>query len=111
MDWFESWEHCVLREKDEECGKALKVLIRDFGQKRKEFFVTNDIMPEDNKHYVTIFMVADWIDGEPENMEPHKNEFWEWMDFDQLETLSQLGECADWLPMDLITAFRHTIGI
>ena len=111
LDWFENWDECVLREKNEECGEGLKVAIRYFGAKRKEFFVTNDIMPQYNQHYITIFMVADWVEGEPVNMEPHKNEFWEWMDFDQLAALAQNGECANWIPMDLIEAFRHTIGI
>ena len=111
LDWNETWEDCVLRELREECGPNIKVNIRYYGQKRKEHFVTNDIMPQYGKHYITIFMVADWIEGEPENMEPDKCEGWEWISYDQLASFSQHGECANWIPMDFIEAFRHVIGI
>ena len=111
LDWNETWEDCVLRETREECGENLKVAVRYLATTKKEFFVTNDIMPQDDKHYVTIFMVADWVEGEPENMEPHKCDGWEWISYDELASLSQHGECANWIPMDHITAFRNEIGI
>lgn len=111
LDWNEEWEACVLRELREECGENIKVRIRHFGEKRKEFFVTNDPMPQYDKHYITIWMVADWVEGEAENAEPNKCEGWEWIDYDQLAGLAQHGECANWIPMDYIAAFRYTIGI
>jgi len=111
LDWNETWQACVLRELEEECGTGIKVFLRSFDQQRKEFFVTNDIMPQYGKHYITIFMVADWIEGEPENMEPEKCEGWDWISFDQLSLAAASGECANWIPMEHITAFRHTIGI
>lgn len=111
LDYNESWVECVLRELREECGKDFIVKIRPFGEHREEFFVTNDIMPQYGKHYVTIFMVADWVAGEPINGEPHKCDGWEWIDYDQLAELSQHKECANWVPMHLISAFRQCIGI
>ena len=111
LDWNETWEDCLLRELSEECGEKIKVSMKYFSPERKEFFVTNDIMPQYNKHYITIFMVADWIDGEPENMEPEKCEGWSWIGFDDLKLLSQEGECANWIPMGLIESYRLEIGI
>lgn len=68
-------------------------------------------MPQYDKHYITIWMVAEWVEGEAENVEPEKCEGWEWIDYDQLAGLSQHNECANWIPMDLISRHRNTIGI
>src|SRR6516164_2928557 len=71
LEFAETWQECVLRELREECGEELKVKIQPCNphtfEYQLELFVTNDIMPEYNKHYVTIFMMADWISGEPKN--------------------------------------------
>lgn len=111
LDWNETWEACVLRELGEECGENIKVQVRGYSPTRTDWFVTNDIMPQYNKHYVTIFIVADWIEGEAENMEPEKCEGWDWMSYDQLASLLQHGECANWIPMEFISKFRQEIGI
>jgi len=74
-------------------------------------FVTNDIMQQYGKHYITVFMLADWIDGEAENTEPDKCEGWEWISYGKLMSLAQHGECANWIPMDYITSLRDQIGI
>jgi 8-oxo-dGTP diphosphatase len=39
---------------------------------------TNDIFPAENKHYVTLFVIADHVSGEPQIKEPQKCERWEW---------------------------------
>lgn len=78
----ESWEECARREVREETG--LEIGNVRFGN------VTNDIYP-DGRHYVTIQMVADWIFGEPQILEPEKMETWEWRawgDFPQPRMLS-----------------------
>jgi len=111
LDWNETWEQCVLRELEEECGSDIKVKIRYFGELRKEFFVTNDIMPQYGKHYITIFMVADWIAGEPQNLEPHKCDGWEWISYEKLALLHQHQQIANWIPMQYISAFRKNIGL
>ena len=110
LDWNETWEECVLRELYEECGDEILVLIQPQGV-HKALFVTNDIMPQYGKHYITIFMLAKWITGEAVNTEPHKCEGWEWVSYDELMTLAQHGGCANWIPMDYITALREQIGI
>ena len=111
LDWNESWEDCVEREKNEECGEGLKIQLRKFSEYRPEFFVTNDIMPQYDKHYITIFMVADWVEGDPVNMEPHKCEGWDWYNFDELKKLCENQQCADWIQMGLIEAYRTEIGL
>lgn len=111
LDYGESWEECALRELHEECGEDIQVDIRYFGTGRKEFFVTNDPMPQYGKHYITIFMVADYVSGEPENVEPHKCDGWDWVSFDDLASLTQQNLCADWIPMNYIETFRANIGI
>lgn len=77
LDFGESFETCALREVKEETG--LDVRIVGVG------IVTNDIFPE-GKHYITIQMIADYINGEPQIMEPNKCEEWRWCRWDDLPT-------------------------
>lgn len=48
------------------------------------FAVTNDYMENDKKHYITIFMKANYISGEPEIKEPKKCVGWSWYSWDDL---------------------------
>jgi 8-oxo-dGTP diphosphatase len=75
LEFGESWENCALRELDEEIGVEVDNL-RFLG-------ATNDIF-DDNKHYVTIFMMCDYLSGDLVNKEPEKCEGWKWMSADQL---------------------------
>jgi 8-oxo-dGTP diphosphatase len=45
---------------------------------------TNDIFENEQKHYITICMIADFAFGEVKVMEPHKCEKWGWFDWNQL---------------------------
>ena len=120
LDFGESWANGIIREKNEECGEQFKIALFDFGQPlygrpheradRPELFVTNDVMPQYNKHYITIYMVGEWVEGEPLNMEPHKNEGWVWNTFDELKEIAKTGSTAEWIPIDRIEQFRHVIG-
>lgn len=67
----ESFEEGALRELAEECGTDLTVATPRF------LCVTNlrDYLP---KHYADIGMVAHWLSGEPQTMEPDKSEGWGW---------------------------------
>lgn len=116
LDFGETWDACVLRELAEECGEDFKVAVVpaltkiDFEGRFRlhlDWFVTNDILPE-GKHYITIFLVAEWVSGEPVNMEPHKCEGWEWLTFEELKALGD--QAAQWIPIKDIELFRHKIG-
>lgn len=111
LDFGETWDQCVLREIAEECGEHFKAVIRPYSKNRLEYFITNDIMPQYGKHYITIFVVADWKEGEPVNCEPHKCEGWEWMTFEELAQLAQHKEVANWIPMPLMHEYREKMGL
>ncbi len=76
MEFNESWEDCARRETREETGITIKNIR--FGA------VTNDIFQQENKHYVTIFMLSDYDTGEVKIMEPEKCEQWGWFDWHNL---------------------------
>jgi 8-oxo-dGTP diphosphatase len=71
LELYESWQECAKREVKEEMNLELKDV--------QFAFVTNDPMPKECKHYVTIFMMAlcSRPDAVPENMEPNKCEGWQ----------------------------------
>ena len=93
---FESWEECAKREVLEECNLFLETPI--FGH------VTNDPMPDEKKHYVTIFMLATCKATEPiqtpQNMEPDKCRGWNSYSWDELETNQKQGNLFG--PLDLL---------
>ena len=73
LELGETWEACARREVEEETGIQLKGELRLAK-------VTNDVMPRDKKHYVTIFMHGTAERGaRPEVLEPNKCEGWAWM--------------------------------
>lgn len=76
LEWGETWEECAVREVQEEAGLAI-TNIR---------FVTamNDIYPEDDKHYVTIFVQADWAGGEIDHREPEFGDSWMWTEWEAI---------------------------
>jgi 8-oxo-dGTP diphosphatase len=93
---FESWEECARREVLEECNLALEVPI--FGH------VTNDPMPDEKKHYVTIFMLATCKTTDhiqiPKNMEPDKCLGWNSYSWDDLEIRQKQGDLFG--PLDVL---------
>lgn len=46
--------------------------------------VTNDVMPGDGKHYVTIFVEAEYAGGEVRILEPHKTTEVQWCELESL---------------------------
>lgn len=43
------------------------------------------VMPKDNKHYITLFMLADCAnDDQPKNLEPHKCKGWDFYSWPEL---------------------------
>jgi 8-oxo-dGTP diphosphatase len=45
---------------------------------------TNDIFPDEGEHFITVYVGADWVKGEPEVLEPHKIAEWAWFNWDEL---------------------------
>lgn len=76
LEFGESVEETAIRETLEETGLNIKTL------KRGPW--TNDIFMEENKHYITVYMVATEFEGQPEVKEPEKCECWQWFDKDNL---------------------------
>jgi len=76
LEFNEAIEDCAIREVFEETGLTVANL-------QKVTFI-NDIFPADEKHYVTLYLVADWVAGEAELKEPDKCEGWEWFSWDAL---------------------------
>ncbi len=76
LEFSESIEQCAGREVIEETGLQIKNVR--FGT------FTNDIFREEDKHYVTLFVTAEYESGSPELKEPDKCEKWEWFDWNVL---------------------------
>ncbi|PYH44445.1 nucleotide triphosphate diphosphatase NUDT15 [Aspergillus saccharolyticus JOP 1030-1] len=82
----ETWEACAAREVCEETGLKVSGLTY--------LTATNDLMPDENKHYVTIFMGCELADGAaaaaadgalppPPVLEPNKCAEWRWVNWQE----------------------------
>jgi 8-oxo-dGTP diphosphatase len=76
LEYQESWEDCAKREVMEEAGIEIKNI--------RFSTATNDIFEKEQKHYITIYMISDFVSGEVKIMEPHKCEQWEWFEWGKL---------------------------
>lgn len=88
LEMYESWEACAKREIMEEMGLDLDLNRIEFAH------VTNDVMSNEEKHYVTIFMMTRLPPGSPipTNTEPHKCEGWEAYTWSDLASMLTSGE-------------------
>ncbi len=68
LEFGESFEDCAIRETTEESGIQI-------GSVRFQYLAN---VRKYGKHYVHIGMLADWVSGEPEVLEPEKSETWGW---------------------------------
>lgn len=66
----ESIEACARREVSEETGVSI--------QNIRYATFTNDIFKEEQKHYVTLFVVSEYHGGDLQVKEPDKCDKWEW---------------------------------
>ncbi|MFB9182930.1 NUDIX hydrolase [Dactylosporangium sucinum] len=76
LEFGESFEQVAAREVAEETGLAV-VGLRFGG-------VTNDVFADEDRHYVTVWMLGDCPAGEPEVREPDKFVDQGWFGFDGL---------------------------
>lgn len=91
LEFGETPEACARRETLEETSLVI-------GKMAKVAF-TNDFFAAEQKHYVTLFMLAEEVDGTPQRCEPDKCAGWAWFSADELpqplfaplETLLQEG--------------------
>jgi 8-oxo-dGTP diphosphatase len=73
LEYGESPSDCAAREVGEETGLTV--------QNTRLCGVTNDVFKEEQKHYVTLFMVASCLEGVPLLLEPEKCGAWEWFEW------------------------------
>lgn len=99
LEFGEDWIESALREISEECGNDISVEFVSFSD-RPEILVTNDYMPNYNKHYITIFLVFRYKSGEAINVEPHKCEGWDWFSLEELSEFEENQNIADWIPIE-----------
>ncbi|KAM8905229.1 nucleotide triphosphate diphosphatase NUDT15 [Spinachia spinachia] len=103
LEFGETWEQCAHREVLEEAGVQL-VEVR-FAS------VVNSIRLEEQYHYVTVIMQGE-LDrkqsGEPENLEPEKNEGWTWTLWDRFPPEGQLFLPLAGLRQQGFQPFRNT---
>ena len=74
VEWMESLVETAKREVLEETGVRLDEVeeLRDY---------TEELRPEDGKHYVTFYLIAQMPDGQTaREMEPEKHGAWSWYD-------------------------------
>jgi 8-oxo-dGTP diphosphatase len=76
LEYGESVQSCARRELFEETGLALTT-------SRLGPF-TNDVFEVEQKHYVTLFVIAEQTTGDVALKEPHKCERWNWFEWSRL---------------------------
>jgi len=76
LEFNETIENCAQREVLEETGIIIKNLR--LGP------YTNDIFEKENKHYITVFAIAEYDSGVLELKEPEKCEEWGWFKWTDL---------------------------
>lgn len=78
LDFGETLDACAARELAEETGMTVT------GIRPATFTV--DLFPDEHRHYVTLFVEAVGVDGDPATLEPEKCAGWEWFPWTALPT-------------------------
>lgn len=76
LEFHEDFEECAKRETTEELGITIKNV--------RFISATNDKFQKENKHYITIFMLAEYDSGMIKIMEPDKIEQWGWFEWSNM---------------------------
>lgn len=91
LEFGETVDDCAQRELAEETGLSVHAFTPGP--------YTSDVFEAEGKHYVTLFVMAQCPDGEPQILEPEKCSQWAWFSWSQLpsplfaplQTLQQSG--------------------
>jgi 8-oxo-dGTP diphosphatase len=75
LEFGETVQECARREVLEETGLQLGIV--------KPGPYSQDIFIAENKHYITLIMIGEYIGGQPLILEPHKCQEWRWFDWGQ----------------------------
>ena len=98
LEFGEPIEDCAKRELFEETGLTIRNI--------RSGPYTNDIFNTEQKHYITLFVIADYDSGVLTVKEPKKCEKWEWFNWSQLpepkflpiqNLIKQKFNLKDWL--------------
>lgn len=76
LEFGEDVAHCAARELAEETG----LVATGFDAA----LYTSDVFEAEGRHYVTLFVVATGVQGEPRVREPDKCSGWHWCEWDSL---------------------------
>lgn len=76
LEFGENIETCAIRETEEETGLIISSV--------EKLAFTNDFFEKEEKHYVTLFVTASDITGEPHVTEPDKCKQWQWFELNAL---------------------------
>jgi len=108
LEQNESFAECASKEIVEECG------IEIDQSAWTTLFLSNDPMPEEALHYVTIFQIATISDSQSRsivNSEPTKCKGWDWVPFNVLSGLPTFIPLKNFLArngIDLITEYTRS---
>jgi 8-oxo-dGTP diphosphatase len=75
LEYGETAEQALLREIAEECGVRVKNV---------RVLCVSDFLTYYPKHYLDVGFVCEWESGDPQVLEPHKVEGWEWRAIDDI---------------------------
>ncbi|MBT3412769.1 MAG: NUDIX domain-containing protein [Candidatus Jacksonbacteria bacterium] len=76
LEFLESPEDCAVRETTEEAGIKIS--------NPRVVAYTNDIFKNEDKHYITFYVLADHSEGEPSIQETDKCDEWQWFEWESL---------------------------
>lgn len=75
LEYNESFENCILREIQKECGSIeIKDLTFQFLSNNRNY----------QQHHIHLNFFANWESGEPQLLKPDEYESWEWFDIENL---------------------------